>query len=190
MSFANFSPFLFSFAYLHNRRLPCIQATVPGERPDVFSIWQFSTRLSLQFLLLHTSCVPSLWLFSWSCHSLKGHLPRTADVSCKDLEAVLPSGCFTQESNGFFLVNSLLTALNYTEEAEEKGEGWVEKFVWKKMGKTHPFNLFRSGFLISWSMELCCWALPRAVPGPWGLQRAPWHSCHWGWSTLSASLLN
>lgn len=136
------------------QRLPCSQATASGERPDVFSIWQFSIRLSLQSLLLQTSCVPSLRLFSQSCLSLKGHLERTADVSRKDLEAVLASSCFTQKSDGFFLVNSLLTALNYTEEAEEKGEAGVEKFVWKKKyGKTPPLrSVFRSGFSV-WSRE-------------------------------------
>lgn len=60
---------------------------------------------------------------------LKGHLQRTADVSGQDLEMILPSGCFTQESDGFFLANSLLTALNYPQEDEEKGEWGVEKFV-------------------------------------------------------------
>lgn len=156
MSFPNFSPFPFSFAYLH---IP--EASLQpgyclwGEAWRIFNLSVCSIRLSLQSLLLHMSCVPSLRLFSWSCLSLKGHLQRTADVSCKDLEAVLPSGCFTQESDGFFLVNSFLTALNYTEEAEEKrrrGSGRV--CLEQKMGKKHPFNLFCSGFLISWNAEL------------------------------------
>lgn len=133
MSFPEFSPFPFSFAYLH---IP--EASLQpghclwGEAWRIFNLAEFSIRLSLQSLLLQTSCVPSLRLFSQSCLSLKGHLERTADVSRKDLEAVLASSCFTQKSDGFFLVNSLLTALNYTEEAEEKGEAGVEKFVWKK----------------------------------------------------------
>lgn len=45
------------------------------------------------------------------------------------LEAVLPSGSFTQESDSFFLTNYLLTTPNDTEGAEEKGR--VEMLVWK-----------------------------------------------------------
>lgn len=192
MSFPNFSPFPFSFAYLH---IP--EASLQpghclwGEAWRIFNLAEFSIRLSLQSLLLQTSCVPSLRLFSQSCLSLKGHLERTADVSRKDLEAVLASSCFTQKSDGFFLVNSLLTALNYTEEAEEKGEAGVEKFVWKKknMGTPHPFDLyfaqaFQSEAGSSWSRR--GWA--RALGG---LQRTPWHSHRRrGRSTLSASLLH
>lgn len=79
--------------------------------------------------------MPSLWLFSQSCLSLEDHLKRRADFSHKGLDAVLPSGSYTQEFDDFSLVNFLLFALNYTKKAEEKGEGGVEKFVWKKNGK-------------------------------------------------------
>lgn len=72
--------------------------------------------------------MPSPWLFSPSCRSLKGHLQRTDDVLCEDLASVLPSDCFTQEFDSFSLDNSLLTALNYIEDARENGE-------WKNLGK-------------------------------------------------------
>lgn len=169
MSFPNFSPFPFSFAYLH---IP--EASLQpgyclwGEARCIFNLAEFSIRLSLP-LLLHMSCVPSLWLFSWSYLSLKGHLQRTADVSCKDLEAVLPSGCFTHESDGFFLVNSFLTALNYTEEGEEKrrrGNGGV---CLEKKGKKSPlqsislklFNLLKHGAA---DLEQCSSCGPVAQP--------------------------
>lgn len=91
--------------------------------------------------------MPSPRLSSRSCLSLKGHLSRTADASPKDWEAVLPSGCCTLESDGFFLGDSLLAALNYTENAEEEGDGGAKKFVWEnKMGTPTPSVYFAQGF--------------------------------------------
>lgn len=92
----------------------------------MFSIWQhFPSDCPSSPDCCQELCAISAVLFS-ELPLLKGHLQRTADVSRQDLEAVLPSGCFTQEYDGFFLADSLLTALNYTEEAEEKGKRGVE----------------------------------------------------------------
>jgi len=82
--------------------LICIYQRIPCSQATGLTYFQFGRVfyqiVPLVFIAADELCAISMAVFSELPFSQR---PFTKNVSCKDLEAVLPSGCFTQESDGF-----------------------------------------------------------------------------------------